>query len=452
MVGSVQTMRNEKRLEKFRKTPFHLLIIDEAHHAAAAGYRRICDFFQSINPQCKILGITATPCRSDKKALGVVFNSCAFEYPIIQAIEDGWLTPIRQEIITIEDVDFSNIRTAKNEFGEADFNVEDLQAILIEEKPLHALARPILDRSGDRSVVVFTAGVPHAHLLAAILNRERPGSAEAIDGASAPPGSDKRKRILSAFAERKIKYICNFGILTEGWDCDFVSAVAMGRPTKSRLVYEQMLGRVLRPLTGVVDGYEDAADRKMSILTSDKPHALCLDFVGNSQHQLVTVQDVLGGNYDYAVRLRAKENSAEKKGGPADVLAELRKARAELLLETEQQSRRAIRAQVEYQVQSSDPFGYNENPHIAKPETTRGGSSDAQIRLLVNLGVSRETATRYTKPQASAVIENRKGKRCTTKQQAILKKYNEDPNVNFETAREIIDEIAANGWRPRGLP
>jgi superfamily II DNA or RNA helicase len=448
LVGSVQTMRNEKRLEKFRNMPFDLIIVDECHHAVASSYRIIHEFFTKLNPNLKTVGITATPSRSDKKALGVVFNSCAFEYPIVQAIEDGWLTPIRQEIITIENVDFSHIRMAQNEFGEMDFKLEDLQAVLIEEEPLHALARPILDRTGDQSVVVFTAGVPHAHLLAAILNRERPNSAAALDG-SMVPGSEERTRVLRGFAERKIKYICNYGILTEGWDCDFVSAVAMGRPTKSRLVYEQMLGRVLRPLNGIVDGYADAADRKMAILRSDKPHALCLDFVGNSRHQLVTVQDVLGGNYDLETLQRAKENAAERKQVSADVLAELRKARAELLLEKEQQARRAIRAQVEYQVQQNDVFGVSGGVHIAPAQNTRGGSSDAQIALLVNLGVSRETATRYAKRQASTVISDLKSKRCTTKQQEILKKFGEDPSVNFAAAKAIIDEIAGNGWRPR---
>lgn len=449
LVGSMQTMRNDARLEKFKKFPFDLLILDEAHHAVAPSYRKICDFFQKLNPACKILGITATPARSDKKALGVIFNSCAFEYPIIRAIEDGWLSPIRQEIITIENVDFSHLRLKKNEFGELDFNVEDLQAILIEEEPLHALARPILDRSGDHSVVVFTAGVPHAHLLAAILNREKPGSAAALDGSSTPPGSPERKRILSAFQQKEIKYICNYGILTEGWDCDFVSVVAMGRPTKSRLVYEQMLGRVLRPLDGTVDGCADAADRKMAILTSDKPFATCLDFVGNSKHQLITVQDVLGGDYDQEVRQRAKDNVKERKCVSGDALTELRKARAELLLEKEQQARREIRAQVEYQVQENDIFGSSGGAHIAAMDNTRGGSSDAQIALLVNLGVSRETAARYSKRQASAVIEKLKADRCTSKQKQILRKYGENPDVNFETARAIIDEIAGNGWRPR---
>lgn len=266
-----------------------------------------------------------------------------------------------------------------------------------------------------------------------------------------PPGSPERKDVLQRFAQRDIRFICNFGILTEGWDCDFVSVVAMGRPTKSRLVYEQMLGRVLRPLNGVVDGYADAADRKMSILRSDKPFATCIDFVGNTSHSLVSVQDVLGGNYDLETRERAKEN-ARASGLSADAIEQLRKAKAELLLESEQKARRAIRAKVEYSVQATDPFGHNDALHVAPPKGTRGGSTDAQIAYLVNLGVQRDVAAGYSKKKAAAVIDDISSKRCTKKQWAILQKYGEDPNVGVAEASEMIDAIARRGWTTKESP
>jgi superfamily II DNA or RNA helicase len=229
-------------------------------------------------------------------------------------------------------VDFSGLRVRKNDLGEADFNQQDLEAVMIEEEPLHALAVPILEKSAGRRTVVFASGVAHAHLLAAILNRERKDSAVALDGTTDP---EKRRTALCYFAEGRVQFLTNYNILTEGWDCPNAAVVAMGRPTKSQLVYTQMLGRVLRPLDGVVDGYPDAADRRMAILTSEKPYALCLDFVGNSKHKLVTAVDVLGGEYDPAVIDRARKNiddqgldapQAERK--PADVIDQLKKARS----------------------------------------------------------------------------------------------------------------------------
>lgn len=452
LIASVQTLRNDKRLEKFKDHPFDLILIDEAHHATAQSYRKICDYFLKLNPACKIVGVTATPRRSDNAALGTIFSSCSYQFPILNAIQNGWLTPVRQESITIEGVDFSGIRMKKNEFGEMDFNQQDLEAVMIEEEPLHALARPILDKSQGRPTIVFTAGVPHAHLLAGVLNRERTNCAVAVDGNTDPV---KRKQAIADFVLGKIQFLTNYGIFTEGFDCPVASVVAMGRPTKSRLVYEQMLGRVLRPLDGTVDGCADAADRKMSILTSDKPYALCLDFVGNSKHKLITALDVLGGDYDLAILDRARQNmdgdtDEENKQRPsADVIDQLRKARAELLLEKEQQARREIRATVSYSSEEVDPFGNGAAPIMPGVERTRGGSSDAQIDFLVNLGVSRASASSYTKKQAGAVIDKLTAERCTIKQQAILRRFGEDPNVNFETAKEIIDEIAAKGWQPR---
>lgn len=454
LVASVQTLRNDKRLDKFKDHPFDLILIDECHHAVAKSYRKICEYFLTRNPACKIIGVTATPNRSDDAALGSIFSSCAFQFPIVQAVEEGWLAPVRQEIITIENVDFSGVRITRNDLGEADFNQSDLEAVMIEEEPLHALARPILDKSAGRRVVIFTAGVAHAHLLAAVLNRERGDCAAAVDGNTE---TEKRKQILRDFTEGKIQFLTNFNIFTEGWDCPAASVVAMGRPTKSRLVYEQMLGRVLRPLDGVVDGYADKDDRKMAILRSDKPFALCLDFVGNTKHRLINAADVLGGNYDLAVIDRAKKNTEEaddaedeqKQKAPADVLEQLKKARAELLLEKEQEARRHIRADVSYHAETIDAFGFGDSPSLPGVERTRGGSSDAQIAFLIKLGIARETATGFTRRQASAVIEKLKAEKCTSKQQEILKKYGENPNVNFETASAIIDEIVKNGWRPR---
>jgi superfamily II DNA or RNA helicase len=448
LVGSVQTMRGDKRLDKFRAHPFDLILIDEAHHAVAPSYRKVVNHFLGLNPSCKVVGVTATPGRADGTAMGAVFGSCAYRMAIHEAVEDGWLVPVRQQLITVESVDFGGIRTAKNDFGEADFNPQDLENVLVEEEPLQALAEPILKEAGDRQGVVFTAGVAHAHLLAAILQRgtrNAPGRpAAAVDGQTP---ADQRARIIADFAAGRVRFLTNFAIFTEGWDCPQASLVAMGRPTKSPSVYEQMLGRVLRPLDGVVDGHANAADRKLAILASGKPHALCLDFVGNSRHKLVTALDVLGGHYDLAVIKEAKDRASP---AAADVMAVLRKVRAEMLLEEQLRARRAVKAAVAYGKEDVDPFGHGAAPAAREVERTRGGSSDAQIQFLVNLGVEYGTAAGYTRRQASAVIEKLKATRCTNKQRALLARYGEPTDVNFDQARAVIDEIVANGWQPRG--
>jgi len=82
VVGSVQTMIGVRRLNKYRETPFDLIIIDEAHHAVAGSYQKIVNHFRGLDPKLKVLGVTATPKRADDAAMGIVFNSCAYQMSI----------------------------------------------------------------------------------------------------------------------------------------------------------------------------------------------------------------------------------------------------------------------------------------------------------------------------------------------------------------------------------
>jgi superfamily II DNA or RNA helicase len=99
IVGTIQTQiagrAGKRRMTKFNPDEFSLLIIDEAHHSAAKSYRRVIDYYRQ-NPNLKVLGVTATPDRMDEKALGQIFESVAYEYDILDSINDGWLVPISQ--------------------------------------------------------------------------------------------------------------------------------------------------------------------------------------------------------------------------------------------------------------------------------------------------------------------------------------------------------------------
>jgi superfamily II DNA or RNA helicase len=212
VVGSVQTMRNVKRMRKYRDHPFGLVIVDEAHHAVSASYRRIIEQCLEMNPSCKILGVTATPNRADEAALGIVFGSVAYGMDLKQGIDLGWLVDIRQEFIHLDEdsVDFSNLRLVKDKMGESDFRREELEQILTEENALHAMSKPILDRSQNgEQCLIFNAGVAHAHLMAAVLNRYKDQSAAAVDGKT---DKDERRKIVESFQEGKLKYLCNFGV------------------------------------------------------------------------------------------------------------------------------------------------------------------------------------------------------------------------------------------------
>lgn len=442
LVASIQTLANPKRREKFRNCPFDLILIDECHRATAPSYQTVVNYFRGLNPRLKVLGVTATPNRADNLALGIVFDSLAYRLGMREAIEDGWLVPIRQEYVAIEGVDFDSVASAKNEHGESDLKASDLEDILDTEEALHAVVKPILEKCGDKQAIVFSSGVKHAHDLAALLNRYRSGSAVAIDGKT-----DKltvRPRAIADYNAGKVQFLCNFGVFTEGFDAPSTGVIVMGRPTKSVGLYTQMLGRGTRPLPGVVDGPASPEARRRAIAMSDKSSMLVLDFVGNSRHKLVSSPDVLGGDYDQEVRERAKAAATSKPG--SDMMRELERAKAELELLAEQERRRKIKASVNYTTSEVDPFGDGAAP--AAHSEARGGASDGQIAFLVNLGVDRRTAESYGRRQAGAVIDGLKQKRCTDKQKATLSRYGLPTDVNFEQASNLIQKVADNGWRP----
>jgi superfamily II DNA or RNA helicase len=456
IVGSIQSMITGRRLKKFKGHPFGLIIIDEAHRATSPSYVKLVDRYRDLFPELRLMGVTATPNRTDGTALGLVFESVAYEMGIVDGIDAGWLVDIHQKFAVVDDLDLSKIPVTRNEFGELDFKQSELQALLSQEGPLHAMSRPVLDVSQNgQQAIIFTASVNHAHLWAAVLNHYRPGCAAALDGTMTNVDGGARQKIVQSFKNGGLQFLLNFNIATEGFDAPKTALVIMGRPTKSLLVYTQMLGRCTRTLPGVVEGLATAEARKDAIAQSAKPFATILDFVGNSKHQVVTATDVLGGNFDVDIRNGADDIIGADRH-TMNVRDAITKARASLLLEAEEMRRKPIRnaigqVDVHYHLGDVSPFGGRRNG-IAKPKTSRGGATDAQVAALVNLGVDHDVATGYSRKQAGAVMTSLRDKRCTIKQAATLRKFGYDPDeFNATTASKQIQAIADNGWKRTGM-
>ena len=445
VVGSVQTMYSDRRLDKYSRHPFGLIVVDECHHASSSTYRKVIDHFRRLNPSLKVVGITATPNRADGTALGLVFESVAYQMSIQDAIGGGWLVPVQQEYVVVDSLELGDLKLGRNEFGERDFKAADLEAVLTEEEALHKQAVPTLDKVGDRSTLVFTSTVRHAHDLAAVLNRYRPNAAAAVDGTTLP---ERRKELVADFAAGRLQFLCNCAVLTEGFDAPRCAAVVMARPTKSLTLYTQMLGRGLRPLPGVVDGVPDATDRRLGILTSDKPNCLVLDFVGVSEHKLASTYDVLGGNYDVETKELARREAARHR---KDVTEVMEQAAALLTLERQQREREHVKAAgAAYATFAADPFA--DSPAMAGANQNgpkRGTATDAQVGALAKYGIPVKEARTYSKGQAGAKLDYLVANCCTVKQAARLKSFGIDPTgIGRARASRIIDAIAANGWKP----
>lgn len=409
LVSSVQTMCRPKRQARFRPDDFGLVIVDEAHHAVARSYRLVIDHFRQ-NPDCRLLGVTATPKRSDELAMGQVFESVAFDFGIEPAIEQGWLVPVRQQAVVVEGLDFSSVKSVAG-----DLSADELDAIIAQEKVLHQMAAPTVEIVGDLPTLVFCVSVNHAKLMAEVLNRYKPQSALSLDG-STP--TDERRQVVERFKSGSLQFLCNCGLFLEGFDAPNTAAVVMGRPTKSLALYTQVLGRGTRPLPGIVDGVAMPDARREAIAESGKPSMLVLDFVGNSgRHKIVSAADMLGGKYAEPVRQYARQIATDREADavPQDVAADLEQASDELaVLEMwkEMRRREMVRARAEYQARQVSPFAGGGPAYTqAVDDAPRGDPpTDKQVWYLVKrLGWASDAARRLTKRQASAVIGKAKG-------------------------------------------
>jgi len=442
VMGTIQTMSSDKRKARFYPKDFCMLWIDEAHHAPAKSYMDLIEYY-SANTECCILGVTATPDRSDEVAMGKVFDTVAFDYEILDAIQDGWLVSPHQQFVAVQGLDYSHVRTTAG-----DLNGADLAAVMEYEETLQQVCGPTFDIVGtDRKTLVFAASVAHADRMAEIFNRRSPGCARFVHGKTP---KDERRQMFRDYANGEFNILCNCAVATEGWDEPTVEVVVMARPTKSRALYAQCAGRGLRPLPGLIDHLETAEERRAAIAQSAKPSCLLLDFAGNSgTHKLMSTADILGGKFDDVVTARAAKKAADAEGG-MDMIDALEEAAREIDEEAKAK-RRKIVAKANYKTKTVNPFDVFEiQPPREKGYYEGRMASPKQVEMLVRNGIP--DAETLTFSQASAlvqtIIDRRKNDRCTFKQARALAKYGYGSDISFAQASELLNKIAANGWKP----
>jgi DNA repair protein RadD len=218
--------------------PFDLAVIDEAHHVAADGYQRIVGRLKEINPAVKILGVTATPNRGDKKALEPTFTNVGDQITIGELIASGHLVPPRTFVIDVGVKD----ELAKVKKTVDDFDMNAVAAIM--DKPVvnEAVVEHWLEKAGNRRTVVFCSTIAHAEHVMAVF-RSSGVSCNIITGEL---DSAERRRRLAAYAAGDIQVLVNIAVLTEGWDDPPTSCVVLLRPSSYKSTYLQMVGRGLR--------------------------------------------------------------------------------------------------------------------------------------------------------------------------------------------------------------
>lgn len=286
IVASVQSLTPE-RLRGIDPWDFDLLIVDEGHHCVPTNstYARVCSHFK----WARKFGVTATPKRGDNLALGQYFNYVPYQYDLSPAIADGYLVPIKSQVVRLNSINVSHVKVHAGEL-----NSKQVQKVMCEPATVRDVASQIIRNAGAEQTLIFTAGVEHAHLLQKAMGCK----AMAMDAST--PKKERRKGIED-FNQRRFQYLLGCGLFTEGFDAPCVSVVAMTRPMITLTPYLQSLGRGTRTLPGTIDGIDGlfgSLSRRYAIWKSAKPRLKVLDFVGNAgRHKLVTAQDVLGGEH-----------------------------------------------------------------------------------------------------------------------------------------------------------
>ncbi|MBA4192129.1 MAG: DNA helicase [Planctomycetaceae bacterium] len=249
IVGTVQSL--SKNLTEFAPNDFGYLIVDEAHHATAESYQQLLGYFK---PRFT-LGLTATPDRADGQSALEVFRTAAHRLGLREAVECGELVPIR--CVRVEtNVDLTRVR-----FNAVQYHRKDIEeAVLVPDRD-RLIVDTYAEHVSGRRAVVFCVNVDHGERLAKLFN-DRGHATRSVSGRMS---TSERREALDQFVAGTTRVLCACDLLNEGWDCPGVEVLFMARPTLSKVIYLQQLGRGTRKAPG-------------------KESLLVFDFVDNATH------------------------------------------------------------------------------------------------------------------------------------------------------------------------
>lgn len=423
-VGSVQSLSQEKRLAKFPEDYYQDIIVDEAHHCLSDSYQHVLNHF----PEANILGVTATPDRGDMKNLGEFFDSKAYEYSMTDAIRDGYLCPIRAQMIPLE-LDINSVGLSSGDFAAGEIG----HAL---DPYLEQIAKEMLNYCQDRKTVVFLPLIATSQKFCRMLNEVGLKAAE-VNG-----NSGDRSEVLADFDSGRYDVLCNSMLLTEGWDCPAVDCIVILRPTKIRSLYQQMVGRGMR----LSPGKENLL--LLDFLWMTARHDLCRPSALISRDEKIAAMiDEKIKNGDEEVDLIEAEEQAER-----DVLAEREEALARELAEMRAKKRKLVDPiQYALSIAAEDLTSYT--PTFA---WEMAPPSDKQLQFLECRGIFAESVS--SAGLASLLIDRLKRRQdmglATPKQIRCLERYgfSKVGTWQFSDASSLISQLANNHWRvPYGM-
>lgn len=407
-VGSIQTLTRRA----WDSSDFNTIIVDEAHHTLSDSYMNFLNQF----PSAKVLGVTATADRSDRKSLSRFYDSLAYEYSLKQAVKDGYLCNITARTVPI-DIDLSDVKVSVGDF-ELNSIAETLEPYLPE------IAKAIAEYAGDRKTVVFLPLVSIAQEFKDILQ------SVGLDAREVNGNSEDRKETLEWFDKAGPgSILCNAMLLTEGWDCPSVDCVVVLRPTKVRSLYTQMIGRGTR-------------------LSPGKKDLLILDFLWLCQkHNLCKPAHLVTDQEEdqKTVNKRSESEEIDLFGALTDAEEQRKNRLAEELRKQKRKKSKLVNPLELFDL--LDDIGLADYEPSFKWE--EADASKKQIEALERFGIDAEGITKgYASKIMDTVIDRSRKGLATMKQVRLLNRFGYDSaGWTMEQATKKISALAAVGWQ-----
>ena len=401
-VGSVQTMMRRDYTGRF-----NTVIVDEAHHTISDSYMTVLGQFS----EAKVLGVTATPDRGDKKSLARFYEGIAYEYGLKQAVAEGYLCGITARTVPLE-IDMSNVKISCG-----DFQVDSVAETL--EPYLPKIAEAVQMYASARKTVIFCPLISIAQELARMI----PGARE-VNGQSA-----ERKETLEWFDKAGPgSVLCNAMLLTEGWDCPSVDCVVVLRPTKIRSLYAQMVGRGTR-------------------LSPGKENLLILDFLWLcKKHNLCKPANLIADNEQDVEKVtrETEEDEIDLFDAVSDAEEQRRSALAAALAQQQKKKSKLLNPLDVFTILDAEMLDYEP---IFAWETA--DATEAQVKALEKFGLDAEGVTKgYACKMLDKMIQRANDGKATVRQINALRKHGYDPvDWSFEQASRKLNQLAAVGWQ-----
>lgn len=241
IVGSVQTLVRMSRLQTYEPSEFKGIILDECHHATANSWLKILKHFDADHSKLDIyvIGCTATMERNDNQSLGKVFDEIVFERNLLTMIENKELVDVKFTSLKA-DLDLSKVTNYKNDYAVLSLSkaVNDSNANMV----VVAAYKKLKKQYGFKSTMMFCVDINHCKTLCGLLQREGI-NAQYVTGETV---RHQRSRIIEDFRYGIVDVLCNVQVFTEGTDMPNIDSIFLVRPTKSRPLLVQMIGRGLR--------------------------------------------------------------------------------------------------------------------------------------------------------------------------------------------------------------